>query len=43
MDEITNALKARASAGQRVAVVAGMGGSGKTQISLKYAHANANE
>ena len=43
LEEITNALKVRASSGQRVAVVAGMGGSGKTQVSLKYAYDNDEE
>ncbi|KIM28425.1 hypothetical protein M408DRAFT_141107 [Serendipita vermifera MAFF 305830] len=38
MDDIIKSLQNTSSDGQRVAVVVGMGGSGKTQVALKYGY-----
>lgn len=38
MEHIIDALQNEAYEGQRTAVVVGMGGSGKTQISLRYGY-----
>jgi len=38
MEDIINALQSGSYEGQRAAVVVGMGGSGKTQISLRYGY-----
>jgi DNA transposition AAA+ family ATPase len=43
MEEIINVLKPGTHQGQHVAVVVGMGGSGKTQLSLKYAYDNDSQ
>ncbi len=38
MEDIINSLQNSSYEGQRVAVVVGMSGSGKTQISLRYGY-----